>query len=57
MFGAIAIAAIEAFLYYRFFTREGAEEGPKKARRGKPREGVLKFEVPSFPAVELKKAE
>jgi hypothetical protein len=48
MTGAFLIAAIEAFLYYRFFTREAEEEkkGGGKAERRKAK--VLKFEgVPS----------
>lgn len=56
MTGALLIGAIEAFLYYRFFTREEAE--PVKGKRGGRTGKVLKFEAapPLGPAsVEQKK--
>ena len=40
MAGAVAIAAIEAFLYWRFFTRESREEPAKRTRGAK----VLAFD-------------
>lgn len=61
MFGAFAIAAIEAFLYWRFFTRESEGKEPAGGKKVMPKrrgtEGtVLKFEVPNF-AIEGKQTE
>lgn len=48
MTGAFLIAAIEAFLYYRFFTREEAEEHKGAAAGGRSKIQMLRFEgVPS----------
>lgn len=59
MLGAVAIAAIEAWLYWRFFNREQGGDVATKGKGGKqgrPRTGaVLKFETaPTFASAEKK---